>query len=594
MMGEHFSSKGKVKMKLSDYVVEYLEKANIDTVFGYQGSSVAHTIDSLTKNHKITYVQTLHEQAAAFAANGYALSGNRIGAALACSGPGAINLMNGIANAYYDSVPCIFITGQVSLSGIRDEKSKIRQLGFQETDIVSLVKPITKYAVTIKKAEDIAYHLEKAFFFMLNERPGPVLIDIPHNIQASSIEPQILKHFEPETEKKMDVILEMEKSVCELKNSKRPMILVGGGARGLRGNFEFETFLKNSNIPVVSSYLGKDVVDNQLNNYIGVIGAYGNRYANWAVKYSDLLLVVGSRVDGRQTGDDMDFFASDAKVIYVDVDCCESEAKPERYIKINTTVETYISFLCEKSRGFQLDEAWLMIINKWKKKYKHWEEFTVLENVNPNKFIYDLTQEITGKFVLTTDVGQNQIWTNASAYIKSGCCLIQSGGLGSMGFSLPSAIGAFYANPEKQIICICGDGGIQMNIQELGTVALKQIPIKIIVFNNQSLGLIRVYQEKALGSNFEGSVYGFSSPDYGILAKAYGIKYLKISSNDYQYKIDYIMGITVPILVEVCVSNQSTNFPEPTYQSTIDNQSIVIEEQDKERIRQDVYEREEI
>ncbi|PWJ48219.1 thiamine pyrophosphate-binding protein [Faecalicatena contorta] len=582
-------------MKLADYVVNYLKKYNIKVVFGYQGSSVAHMIDAISKSEDIVYIQTLHEQAAAFAANGYSLGGQNIGAALACSGPGAINLMNGIANAYYDSLPCIFITGQVSTSGIRGKDSRIRQLGFQETDIVSLVSPITKYAVTIMNKEDIAYQLEKAFHLMLDGRSGPVVIDIPHNIQASMIEPDSLRHFNTECEPEVSCIFdEMEKSIEILKMAQRPLILLGSGARGLRDTTLLESFLINSNIPVVSSYLGKDILDNQSNNYVGVIGAYGNRYANWAVKYCDVLLVMGSRVDGRQTGDNIECFACDAKVIYVNVDIDEINEKPVRYYKICSKVFDYFSYVCKNIGELTWSKEWLNTLNNWKNRFRHWEEYALSEKSNPNKFIYELTKENEQKFIMTTDVGQNQIWTNASAIIKKDCYLIQSGGLGSMGFALPASIGAYYANPQKEIICICGDGGLQMNMQELGTITLNNIPIKIIVFNNESLGLIRVYQEKALSSNFEGSVRGFGSPNFETIAKAYNIEYMKITDNINADKIQNILKTKSSVLVEVCVSIKSTCYPEPTYQSTIDNQSMILEDKEKERIRLEAYAKKEI
>lgn len=576
-------------MKLSDYVVSYLEKFGIDTIFGYQGSSVAHLVDSVSKSKNITYIQTLHEQAASFAANGYALCKNSIGAALACSGPGAINLINGIANSYYDSVPCIFITGQVSTSGIRDENSKIRQLGFQETDIVSIVKSITKYAVTIKNKDEIAFHLEKAFYLMLEGRPGPVLLDIPHNIQASIVEPERFKHFKRVNKKNVLSKNTIKESIEILKKAQRPLMLLGGGARSLKDNDTLEMFLRESNLPVISSYLGKDIIDNEIVNYIGVLGAYGNRYANWAVQYCDVLLIIGSRIDERQTGGDLGCFAEDAQIIYVDIDSWENMGKPERYLKIVAESSEFIKILLEDLKGVKWSQSWLTAINIWKNRYVHWKEYTLSDGVNPNKFIFDLTCKTTKSFAITVDVGQNQIWTNASSLLKKGCYLIQSGGLGSMGFSLPAAIGAFYSHRYEEIFCFCGDGGIQMNIQELGTISTNKIPIKIIVFNNQSLGLIRVYQEKALKSNFEGSVYGFASPQYEDIAKAYSIEYIQISDNNYDEKLQYIIENNEAMLVEVRISKQSTCFPEPTYRSTFNNQSEVLANEEKERIRLEAY-----
>jgi acetolactate synthase-1/2/3 large subunit len=575
-------------MKVSDYIVSFLEKLGTTVIFGYQGSSISHIIDSISRNDKMNYIQAFHEQAAAFAANGYAEVGGEVGVAVSCSGPGAINLMNGIANAYYDSHRCMFITGQVSTPGIRLNK-KIRQLGFQETDIVSMVEPITKYAVTIMKAEDIAYHLEKAVFFMTSGRPGPVVIDIPHNIQASIINENSLKHFELPVVEKVDERINITKSIEMLKNSKRPVLLLGGGAKGIKTDPCLISKLKKMKVPMVSSYRGKDILDNTSANYFGVIGAYGNRGANFLVKYCDIIIVVGSRLDGRQTGDNLISFANGAKVIYVDIDNVEISEKPGRFVKICCDSNKFLHEMLEELDEYEWNEKWISVAEKWKKRFDSCSEYIENKLVNPNKFVFDLVKCINGASILTTDVGQNQIWTNSSVLIEDGGYLIQSCGLGAMGYSLPAAIGAYFKYQNLPLLCICGDGGFQMNMQELQTIAIQKIPVKIFILNNKSLGLIRIYQNKALNSNCIGSVHGFSSPDYEKLAKAYDLPFYRLQNNEYHDMLNLIVDLDTACLVEVCISENSTCFPEPTYKSTVENQSPLLSDRQRVQIEEEVY-----
>ncbi|QNM06854.1 thiamine pyrophosphate-binding protein [Qiania dongpingensis] len=574
-------------MKVSDYIAGFLREKGVDTVFGYQGSSISHTIDSISRQPNIHYIQTIHEQGAAFAANGYALAKKRFGVAVACSGPGAINLITGIANAYYDSIPCMFIVGQVSTPEIRKNKS-MRQLGFQETDITEMVEPITKYAATVMEPLQIAYHLEKAYFEMLDGRKGPVLLNVPHNIQTGMIEEDTVRHFTALQKKIEGDFEKISESWKIISKSKRPLILLGGGAEGINEVKEFIEFCSESKIPVVSSYRGKDVLDNTFDNYVGTIGAYGNRCANLAVKYCDVLLVLGSRIDGRQTGGDFKRFAPNASVICVDIDEIELTEKPEEYCKVLCEAHEYVRKIYSFFSKEGMRTGWLLNIKEWEQRYKIEEEYEINEFVNPNKLIYELTISLDNA-VISTDVGQNQIWTNASSIIKKNCLLIQSAGLGSMGYALPASIGAYFANQNRQIICICGDGGFQMNIQELQTIVTNKIPVKIFLMNNKSLGLIRIYQDKALGANYEGSVRGFESPDYNMIAQAYGMRYIKISDNEYKDSLKEILDLKTSCIVEIIISDKSTCFPEPTYRSTVDKQSPVLSDAEIMRIEEEIY-----
>ena len=577
-------------MKLTDYVAEILANNGVDVIFGYQGSSISHFIDSISRNAQIQFVETRHEQAAAFAANGFALENGSIGVAVSCSGPGAINLMAGIADAYYDSLPCLFITGQVSAREMRKDM-EMRQLGFQESDVVSIAKPITKYAVTVCEPEKIAYELEKALHIMREGREGPVLLDVPHNVQGSQIDVEKLVHFQAKTPVKREVEeYETISRVADcIMHSERPLLLLGGGCRGLKGDSLLHEFIKKMKIPVVSSYRGKDVFDNNDMFYLGTIGAYGDRCANWAAKYSDCLIVLGSRLDGRQVPDGHDELAGAGKVIVVDIDETELRNMSDRFVKIKMDVKVFINQLYPYFFNFrQSNHQWLNVVKGWKQRYPDDKEYEIKEGINPNKFLRVLSTLVPEKTFFTLDVGQNQLWGNVSLKVGPYQTLLQSCGLGSMGFALPAAIGGYYAK-RKLPICITGDGGFQMNIQELQTVSCYHIPIKIFVLDNQSLGLIRIYQDKALGGRHNGSVEGFGNPEYYSLSKAYGLRYEKIDQDNYNEILKKIFALDEAFLVEVCISPHSTNYPEPTYLSTIDNQSKELTLEARKQIFMEAY-----
>lgn len=570
-------------IKVSDYIVDFLQGKGVTVIFGYQGSSVSHLIDSIDKKQGIRYIQLLHEQAVSFAANGFFEASRKLGVGVSCSGPGALNLVTGIANAFYDSNCCLFITGQVSTSGIRTNKN-MRQLGFQETDIVSIVKPITKYAETVVDASKISYYLEKAFDVLTNGRPGPVVLDVPHNVQNTYIEIDNLLHYETQINSHAQ-IEDWDEVVQMIVKSKRPVVLLGGGMKGV--SYRIRRNLEKMATPIVSTYRGKDVINNNSENYFGVIGAYGNRCANQLVKYCDTLLVLGSRLDGRQTGDDLAAFSRNKQIICIDIDEEELEHKKEYVEGIRSTCELFANHLFDVSMKTS-NENWMKFASKWKKKFELYDDYMIEEYVNPNRFIKDVTKEVKEGLILTADVGQNQIWVNASAVMSENSVLIQSCGLGTMGYSLPASIGAACANPDKIVISISGDGGFQMNIQELETIRRLNLPIKIIVMNNQSLGLIRVYQDKALSSNHAGSVEGFSMPGLLALANAYSIPYVKINSNDYLDKIRAVLSDDRPYVVEVNISSESTCYPEPTYRKAVHIQSPMIPDKEFKEIKGDL------
>jgi acetolactate synthase-1/2/3 large subunit len=507
-------------MKLSDYVMNFLFEKKIRYIFGYQGGSVTHLIDSLHKVEGLTYVQNYHEQASSFCADAYARVSGGVGVAIATSGPGATNLITGIANAFFDSVPCLFITGQVSTHAMRT-KQAIRQQGFQETDIVSIVKPITKFAETVLEPEKIRFYLENAIFQAQSGRPGSVLIDIPHNVQASEINPQALQSFYDSDE----YTSEMKKNprpdenvfrqiVAMLAEAKRPVVLAGGGMASVRGTGIFKTLVHACDLPVVGSLRGLDAIDHDDEHFCGFIGSYGNRYANFAVAKSDLLLVLGSRLDERQTGENRTLFAKGARIIHVDVDPHELNHNVRETISVCCDIGSFLNALVAEidNRSFN-NKEWLDSIHRWKAKYPSYPVHANADGIDPNEFLHLLSKKVSDKAVVCSDVGQNMMWVAQSFCLSGDKQLLSSSGHGAMGYSLPAGIGAHFASPDRQIICVMGDGGIQMNLQELQTIFREKIPVKIFVMNNKSLGMVRDFHEKYFNNKCFGSVEGFTSPD---------------------------------------------------------------------------------
>lgn len=525
-------------MKLSDYVINFLVSKDVTHVFEVCGGSITHLLDSLYKRRDIQAISMHHEQAAAFAAEGYSRSGGNIGVAMATSGPGATNFITGIASCFFDSIPCVFITGQVNTYEFKFKKP-VRQVGFQETDIVNLVKPITKYAVLITEPDKIRYYLEKAFYIAKSGRPGPVLLDMPMNIQRAEIKPKSLKSFRADTfdelYKKPDSNI-IKKVVNSIKSSSRPVVLIGGGLRLSNAQSELLKFIKHIEIPIVSSLMGIDGFTHDSDVFLGMIGTYGNRYANLTVANADLVLALGTRLDTRQTGTKPETFARGAKIIHVDIDQHELNNKRKADIPINCDIDYFLTLINKKISGYDRNkiESWRKLVKGYKKKYPSYS-VSFGSKIEPNFFMSRLSEFLPKSSVVCVDVGQNQMWAAQTLEIKKTQRFLTQGGAGAMGSSLAMAIGASFANPGKVIIAISGDGGFQLNIQELQTIYHYKLPVKIILLNNRCYGMVKQFQEQYFNSRFQSTVLGYSSPNFQGVVSAYRIPVWKINQAD---KID--------------------------------------------------------
>lgn len=502
-------------MKISDYLASVLKHHNVKTIFGYQGGNITRIIDAVTQ-HDIQYIQMFHEQSAAFAACAYAQTLNQIGVAVSSSGPGAMNLITGIANAYYDSIPCLFITGNVNSRYLLDDTNQnIRQKAFQEANIVEMVKPITKYATKILSANTFSDELIKAIECIKQDRPGPVLLDIPHDIQWNEINPPISSHCSTHTSIKMSST--NEKQLLDIfSQAKKPLVIIGGGMQGMKCSNEIYDFLCKINIPMVSSLRGLSILSSDHPQYLGMIGDYGTLYANQALKEADVLLVLGSRMDERQISADL----TGTKIIRVDIDDNELNCSYEHALKINMPLIDFLDWLSQQfEQGFEFSLSAL----EWVDEFKSINNSIQLNSTE--YYLHTISKLFDENAIVCADVGLHQMAAAKAIQFKQGQLFLTSAGLGSMGYALPAAIGASFANKSRPVICIVGDGGLQMNMQELQMISAYQLPIHIILINNQSLGMIAQYQEKALNQRFIGSIDGYYPANFERIATAYNLPY---------------------------------------------------------------------
>jgi acetolactate synthase-1/2/3 large subunit len=577
-------------MKLSDYVIDFVKKQGVDHVFEFIGGAIAHLLDSVAKRDDIDCISVRHEQAGAFAAEAYARLNGKLGVAMATSGPGALNLVTGIGSCYFDSVPCLFITGQVNTYEYKFEQP-VRQIGFQETDIVSVVQSLTKYSEMVLDPKKIRYHLEKAVFIAQSGRPGPVLLDIPMNLQRDNIEPEDLESFFDSeeyialirTQKKEVSNKQLDEVLALLKNAKRPVVLVGGGIRIGGAQDVLRALIDKTGIPVVASLMGLDALAHTHPAYYGLIGSYGNRYSNLTLANSDLLLILGSRLDTRQTGTRPDTFGRAAKKIHVDIDFNELNAKVTADIAIHSDVKSFLEKLIgvlPESLKLDLND-WYTVINNYKQKYP--TRGTVgPDQIDPNDFIAELSSHSKEGDVVCLDVGQHQMWASQSFKLKENQRLLNSGGMGAMGFALPAAIGATLASMQRTIV-IAGDGGIQLNIQEYDTIVKHKLPIKIFVMNNNCLGMVRQFQDLYFEGRKQSTVY--TAPNLNSIAEAYGIPSFSVNNkSEIDDVLSKVMEMDGPTFVNVHLIQDTAVNPKLVVNKPIEDMSPHLERDELKKL----------
>ena len=562
--------KTSVTMKVSDYIFSELAALGIKDVFTVSGGAAMHLLDSLGTNKDMNYISTHHEQAAAMAAEGNARITGKPGVALVTSGPGATNTLTGVCGAWIDSIPAIFISGQVT-SNTLIEGTGLRQFGVQESDIVSMVKSVTKYAVTIKDPNQVKYHLQKAIYLATAGRPGPVWLDIPLDIQSKRITPDKCSLFKPEERKITgNDLLKKQVSNCVelLKKSERPVLISGYGIRLAKGEKEFLQLVQKLGIPVISSWTTSDLISSFHELYIGRSGNFGDRAGNFTVQNSDLLLSIGSRLSVPQVGYNFSLFARAAKKIIVDIDPAELK-KPslDPDLPIKADAKEFMLELLSQLKDLKPFEvsSWLQRCQGWKLNYPVvLPEYKECKDVvNSFYFIQVLSEKLDEKAVIITDMGTSFTCTMQTFKTKLGQRLSTSSGHASMGFGLPGAIGACVGNNRKDTICISGDGGLQMNIQELQTIVHYNLPIKLFVLNNNGYLTIKATQQNHFG-RFVGAEEssGVTCPDIIKIATAYGLPSIRISNTEeLNLKIDSVLEAPGPMVCEIIMGENQPLIP---------------------------------
>ena len=557
------------KIKVADYVINFYSNIGVDKIFVVYGAANGDLIDAFSRNKKTEYVAVLHEQAGGFAAEGYAkVKGKKIpGVAIATSGPGGMNFVTSAGNCYYDSVPAIFITGQVNSQFMKPDDS-IRQIGFQEADMSSIFKSVTKYSKLILDPNKIKYELEYSLFLATSGRPGPVLLDIPIDVQKAVIDTEQLEGFDVpdlsniELDKK-NLELKFEKLYEDLKKSTRPVMLIGGGVKNAEATDELHEIGSVLKIPMFPTWNALDVVTSDYEYYCGRVGTYGGAGRNFGIQNSDLLISIGSRVSGRITGGNVKTFARQAKKYMIDIDngTLKKEFQQVPFDEnINCDAKKFIKefkeFLIKKNfKSEKNKEKWLKKCQQWKKTYDPVKKsyFKNTNTVQPYAFVRTLSEKMGKDDILVADCGGNIVTCNHAFETKKGQRYFTNNGNSPMGFSFSGAIGAYFANPKRNIVCIIGDGGMNMNIQELQTIKNYNIKIKTIILNNHIYGITKAFQETNFGGKSEAcGPRGYIPPNFIKISKAYGIKTMEIKNNsEFEQKIDELLKCDESIVVDV-------------------------------------------
>jgi acetolactate synthase-1/2/3 large subunit len=575
-------------VKVSDYVIDFLVAKGITHVFEVCGGMLAHLLDSLYGRTDISAVSMHHEMAAAIAAEGYARASENIGVAMATSGPGATNLITGIGSCFFDSIPCLFITGQVNTYELKFD-APTRQIGFQETDIVNIVRPITKHAELVTNAEAIEYCLENAHTLARSGRSGPVLLDLPMNIQRGYVRPSSPPAHEARTEHERtpdtDIDADLDQLVRVINSAHRPVIIAGGGVRLSGASHELREFVLKTEIPVVATLMGLDAFPHDHALFVGMIGTYGNRYANLAVANADVIIALGTRFDTRQTGTKPETFARSARIIHVDIDPAELNGKVKAAYPVNADTATFLRRLNQHdfSDVRMHIKAWRERIRLYKTQYPSFSTPTS-ETIEPNYFMTELSRVAPEDAIVCVDVGQIQMWTGQSFDVKRGQRVLTEGGMASMGSSLPMAIGASFAKPDKVVIAITGDGGFQLNIQELQTVYHHRLPIKTVLLNNQCYGMVRQFQQQYFDGRYQSTVVGYSAPNFVEVARAYRIKALRIRRNaKIPSALSALFSDSEPMLLEVAIDQNALVLPKLSVGMPIEDQDPQLPREELEK-----------
>lgn len=538
------------KISGSEIVIECLKEQGVDIVFGYPGGAILNVYDALYKRQEeITHVLTSHEQGAAHAADGYARATGKVGVCMATSGPGATNLVTGIATAYMDSVPMVAITANVGVNMLGKDS-------FQEIDIAGVVMPITKHSFIVKNVEDLAPTIRRAFKIAKSGRPGPVLVDITKDVTAAEAE---YTYEEPAViERKTDTIREedINKVIEMIKVSRRPYIMAGGGVIISGASEELKEFAEKVDAPVCDTLMGKGAYDGTSERYTGMIGMHGTKVSNLGVSRSDLVIVVGARFSDRVIGN-ASKFAPNAKIIHIDIDAAEIDKNIPANASIVGDAKEVLTILNSKLPT-QSNRSWMAEIKDLTEKNPVTYDMDHLNGPATIKKIYEITE---GNAIITTDVGQHQMWAAQNYTYKEPRTFLSSGGLGTMGYGVGAAIGAKYGRPDKTVVNIAGDGCFRMNMNEIATAARYKVPIIQVVLNNHVLGMVRQWQNLFYGQRYSNTVLD-DSVDFVAVSKALGANASKITSIE-EFETEFKKALTAdgPTVLDVMIDSDDKVWP---------------------------------
>ena len=560
-------------MKLTDYIADFIaERTN--HVFVGNGGCVVHILDSLNNKKNMELVPFVNEQGSSIAAEVHYRVTGTPGVAIATSGPGIVNMMQGIACAYYDSIPAVYISGQVVTGHLRGDR-KARQVGFQEMPVTDLVESFTKYAVCLTDANEVKYVMERLWWEAQSGRPGPVLLDLPDDIQRAEINPDELRGFIP-PEESVDSILSsdvIEKIKAAIKKAKRPLIVAGSGIKLSSTEEEAIQFIQETGIPVVTTWSTIDMFTNESDHLVGNFGVSANRPGNFAVQTCDLMISLGSRLDTHMTGSNAATFAANAYKIVVDIDSSEIEKENGLVadVAINMNLELFFQQVLGTLPKVENILVWKERIEQWREKYPicALEYFEQKSKVNPYVFMDALSNCTKQGDIVITDAGGTLTWTMQGYEPKCKQKLFSAFNHSPMGYAFPAAIGAKIIDRESEVICITGDGGFNMNLQELGTLEIQHLPLKIFVLNNKEYGIIKQTQSTWLDSRYVCSDRdsGVSSPDFLKIAAAYGIKTEVINGHDeLEDKIDAVLSYQDgPIICDIAILENQEILPKLSF-----------------------------
>jgi len=557
------SSKATQRVSGAYALIDSLVRHGVKHIFGYPGGAVLPIYDELYKAEeagKVQHILVRHEQAASHAADGYARATGEVGVCFATSGPGATNLVTGIATAQMDSIPMVAITGQVTRAAIGTD-------AFQETDIHGITLPIVKHSYVVRDPNQMAQIVAEAFYIARTGRPGPVLIDVPKDVGFEEIDyipvnPGDVKipGYKPEVKIDLD---QVDAAIALLQSSERPLFYVGGGAIASGAHTEIQQLAEIFGAPMTNTLMGKGAVDEHHPLSVGMLGMHGTAYANFAVSQCDLLVAIGARFDDRVAGN-LEKFASKAKVIHIDIDPAEVGKNRIPEVPVVGDVRGVLNHMLARledqaTHDTKISQGWRDIIDTWKIDFPLTVP-TYPDEISPQSVIAKLTEQAPNAYC-TTDVGQHQMW--AAQFLKNGPRQwISSAGLGTMGFGLPAALGVQVAMPNEQVLCISGDASFQMCLQELATLAQYNVKVKTVILNNGWQGMVRQWQQTFFGERYSSSNMTVGMPNFELLAQAFGVKGMVVSDpNDLDAAIAEMLAFDGPVLMDVHVRRDENCYP---------------------------------